>query len=178
MENSFQVFGRNLVAAVVTDVLRGIGGHVHLVPAGTVGQPGKKMGHLLGWPLPLFPLSIEDGVTFVPEVFGDDGFYVMKHPFGFRLELPGFLAVRCLRVVGPASAFGGRITEETFDGRIRETGAVPRAIAFVVQEASDGLLPAVLFEEFVEQFADGSFPFIGNELMVFPLVAEGGLMIS
>lgn len=50
----------------------------------------------------LAPLVIEEGVALGPQGLIDDRRHRMEHPIALGFELPSFLAVRGLRVVGPA----------------------------------------------------------------------------
>ena len=44
-------------------------------------------------------LLVEDGIALAPEVFRDGRFHFLKHPFTFRLQLPGFAVVAGPRIV-------------------------------------------------------------------------------
>jgi len=47
VKDRFQISGRDLVPATVTDVLRRVRGHVHLLPAVAMHGPGEEMSRLL-----------------------------------------------------------------------------------------------------------------------------------
>jgi hypothetical protein len=172
MEDGIQVLDRHLVAAVIADVLRRIGGHIHLVAAGAVCEAREEVRHLLYRTLPLLLLGIEDSGARLPEVFREDGFHLVEYPFAFRLELPRLLAVCGLGVVGTAQALGRGVPEEAFDGRIREVRAVPGPVSPLVEKSRHRLLPAMFQEKLVEELPDGCFIRVGDEGVVFPLVSE------
>jgi hypothetical protein len=58
MEDGFEVINRHLVSALCTDVLRGVRGHIHLLPAGTEGKAGEEMYRLLRRTFSFLPLRV------------------------------------------------------------------------------------------------------------------------
>lgn len=133
------------------------------------------MDGLAGCALSFCSLFIEERVTFRPQLFGDNGFHLVEHPFTLRLELPCLLAIGRLGIVRAADTLGEGVTQETVYCGIGKERAVTGSVASIIQHPRYGLLAAVFLEELVHELADGGFCFVRKQLALLPLVAERGL---
>jgi hypothetical protein len=169
-EDLLQVHDGNLVAAALADILRSVTRHVHLLPAGTEGDSGEELGRPLGYRPPVDAALLQESVALIPQLDGDDGGNIGPDPIRFRLRRPVLLVPEAFRVVGPAPALGGRVTDEPLDGRVSELRPAAGTVSGIIQEPGNCLEAAVFQKKFVQEFADRSLFGMGNELAVKPLV--------
>ena len=72
VEDGFEVLGRDLIPAAVADVLRGVGGYVHLLPAGAERESREEMDRPASRALALLPAIVQDVVCLLPGFCRDD----------------------------------------------------------------------------------------------------------
>jgi len=119
VEDAFKINDWNLGAAFLTDVLRGVGRHVHLVAAGTEGHAAEQVDSSLGDRLSGAMLLGHDRRTAVPEFLRYHRLDFVDHPllFGFVNDS---LAIDLFGVVHSTHPFGYRVDQNPLDGQSRE----------------------------------------------------------
>src|SRR6267142_157711 len=96
-------------------------------------EPGEEMDRALGRTRTFCFLFIEEIVALVPQAFRNDRLDLVQYPLTLGFELPCFLAVRRLGVVGTTNPLRGRVAQEALDGGVRECGTIPSPIAIRVE---------------------------------------------
>jgi len=170
--DGFEVVRGHLVSAGFANVFGRVRADVHLRSASAEGEAREEVNDAFGG-LAARLLPGQDRGAFVPEFAGNNGFDLGIDPLIFGLQFPGFRSIIGLGVVPPVEAFGRCVIEQVCERGIREGRSAAGAVATLIQDTSNRLLPPVFDEELMDQNADRRLIRIRFELLVAPLVAEG-----
>jgi len=85
-----------------------------------VGQAREELDGRLAGALVGVAALVEDRVGFLPHGFGDDSLDLAFDSLFARLVLPGFALSHVLAEIDDVHAFGCRVSDEAFDGRVYE----------------------------------------------------------
>jgi hypothetical protein len=172
LEDGLEVVARDLGPALRADVLRGVGRHVHLGAAGAEYEPREQVNRPPRRALDGGPTLVQQSVALGPEVFGDDGCNRRQDPVALRLQPPVPLGAEALGVVGPANALRSGIAYQAVDRRVGEFRAIAGPEPGLMEQPGNGLLPAMLQEQFVDSLPDRRLLWIRQEFPAFPPVSE------
>ncbi len=172
LEDGLQIDDGDLVPAVAAHVLRGVGGDVHLLAAGTDREPGEEVHCLSCRALAALSPFVEECVALLPQLHRHDWLHLAQDPLVPGLLDPVLLVAEAPRVVGPADPLGRWVAEEPLYGRVAEAGAVPRAVALLIEKSGHRFLPPMLQKQLVHEPADRRLLGVGNQLPILPLVPE------